>query len=76
MLHHVVMEKLCPCAKKYQTEQIRSFDTQEEALQGAHEWAESLSASFCGKHAFDVVAVDNNFVISVETGGFNEPCEI
>lgn len=76
MKHHVVLEKLCLCALKYKTEQIRSFSTKDEALQEAHEWAESLSSSFCGKHAFDVVEVDDNYVISVETGGFNEPCEI
>lgn len=76
MKHHVVLEKLCSCALKHKTEQIRSFATQDEALQEAHEWAENLSNSFCGKHSFDVVEVDANYVISVETGGFSEPCEI
>ncbi len=76
MKHHVVVEKLCLCAIKHETQQIRSFDTKDEALQEAHEWAENLSNSFCGKHAFDVVEVDDNFVISVESGGFSEPCEI
>lgn len=76
MKHHVVIEKLCLCALKYKTEQIRSFPTQEEALQEAHEWAENLSVSFCGKHSFDVVEVDKNYVISVDVGGFSEPCEI
>ncbi|MBN2816486.1 MAG: hypothetical protein JXQ67_07355 [Campylobacterales bacterium] len=76
MLYHVVLEKLCVCALKSDTEQIRSFSSKEEALLEAHEWAESLSNSFCGKHAFDVVEVENNYVISVETGGFSEPCVI
>lgn len=76
MLYHVVLEKLCLCALKSKTEQIRSFTSKEDALQEAHEWAESLSNSFCGKHAFDVVAVDDNYVISVESGGFSEPCTI
>ena len=76
MLHHVVVEKLCLCALKSQTQQIRSFKSKAEALQEAHEWAENLSSSFCGKHAFDVVEVGDNFVISVESGGFSEPCEI
>ena len=76
MKHHVVVEKLCLCAIKHETQQIRSFDTKDEAQQEAHEWAENLSNSFCGKHAFDVVEVDDNFVISVESGGFSEPCEI
>lgn len=76
MNHHIVLEKLCKCAMKHKTEQIRSFATQDEALQEAHEWAENLSNSFCGKHSFDVVEVETNYVISVETGGFSEPCEI
>jgi hypothetical protein len=76
MKHHVVLEKLCLCAIKSQMEQIRSFSTKEEALNEAHDWAEALSNSFCGKHAFDVVEVDENYVISVESGGFSEPCEI
>lgn len=76
MQYHVVIAKLCPCAIKNKTEQIRSFSTKEEAMEQANEWAESLSNSFCGKHGFDVVEVDNNFVVSVETGGFSEPCEM
>ena len=76
MKHHVVIEKLCLCAIKSGMEQIRSFDTKEEALEEAHLWAENLSDSFCGKHAFDIVEVDDNFVISVESGGFSEPCEL
>jgi HKD family nuclease len=76
MQYHVVLEKLCICAIEHKTEQIRSFNTKDEALQEAHEWAENLSNSFCGKHAFDVVEVDENYVISVERGGFNEACEL
>ncbi|MFT5660265.1 MAG: hypothetical protein ACI9TV_000906 [Sulfurimonas sp.] len=76
MQYHIVIEKLCLCALKHQTEQIRSFGTKEEAMEQASEWAETLSNSFCGKHGFDVVEVDDNFVISVEVGGFSEACEI
>jgi hypothetical protein len=76
MTHHVVLEKLCLCATKKQTEQIRSFDTKEEAQEYAYEWADSLNNSFCGKHGFDVEEVGDNFVISVEVGGFMEACEL
>lgn len=74
--YHVVLEKLCACAKKHTTEQIHSFDTKEEAEDYSYEWAEKLNTSFCGKHGFQSIAVDDNFVISVESGGFMEPCEI
>lgn len=75
-MHHVVLEKLCGCAKKQGTLQIRSFDTKNEAEEYANEWAETLNNSFCGKHGFDVVEVNDNFVISVENSTFIESCEI
>jgi hypothetical protein len=74
--HHVVLEKLCLCAKRAAVEQIRTFDTKSDAEEHAYEWADSLNNSFCGKHGFDIVEVDDNYVISVEEGGFVEACEI
>jgi len=76
MEHHIVIEKLCSCAKKNSIEQIRSFSTKEDAEEHAYEWADSLNNKFCGKHGFDVTEVNENFVISVEQGGFEEACEI
>ena len=73
---HVVIEKLCACAEKNGLERIRSFTTREEAEEHAYEWADTLNNSYCGKHGFDVVEVGENFVISVEEGGFVEACEI
>ena len=75
-MFHVVIEKLCTCAKKHNLEQIRSFNTKEEAEEHAHEWADNLNNTYCGKHGFDVVEVNDNFIISVETGGFVEACEL
>jgi len=76
MPHHIVLEKLCTCAKKANIEQIRSFESKIEAEEHAYEWADSLNNSFCGKHGFDIVEVDDNFVISLEVGGFVEACEL
>ncbi|MBU1928000.1 hypothetical protein KKG77_03265 [bacterium] len=76
MTYHVVLEKLCLCATQKQTQQIRSFNTKEEAQEHAYEWADALNNSFCGKHGFDVAEVGDNFVISVEVGGFMEACEL
>lgn len=76
MAHHVVLQKLCSCAKKHSVDQIRSFESREEAEEHAHEWAENLNNILCGKHGFDIVEVDDNFVISVEEGGFVEACEL
>jgi hypothetical protein len=76
MSYHVVLEKLCGCAKKHSLEQIRSFHSRQEAEEHAYEWADNLNNTYCGKHGFDVVEVDDNFVISVEVGGFVEACEL
>lgn len=76
MNYHVVLEKRCLCARKHNTEQIRSFETRVDAEEHAYEWADTLNNNFCGKHGFDIVEVDDNFVISVEEGGFVEACEI
>lgn len=76
MEYYVVMERLCACAKKHNLEQVRVFNTKEEAEDHSYEWADNLNNTFCGRHGFDSVAVDDNFVISVENGGFVEACEI
>jgi len=74
--YHVVIETLCSCAKKRGLEQIRSFDSRDEAEEHAHEWADTLNNRFCGKHGFDVQEVGDNFVVTVEEGGFVEACEL
>lgn len=74
--HHVVLEKRCGCAKGANMEQLRSFDTKEEAEEHAYEWADTLNNVFCGKHGFDIVEVHDKYVISVEEGGSVEACEI
>ena len=74
--YHVVIEHLCQCAKKRHLEQIRSFDSKEEAEDHSYEWADTLNNTFCGRHGFDSVEVDDNFVISVEKGSFVEVCDI
>jgi len=76
MSYYVVMERLCGCARERRQEQIRTFGTKEEAEAHAHEWAEALNSDYCGRHGFDVVAVNDHYVISVEQGGFVESCEL
>jgi hypothetical protein len=50
--------------------QIKTFDDKENALRVARAWAQQLNESFCGKHEFDVIPVDENFVISVGEGSY------
>ena len=65
MKHHVIVEKLCECAKRKNMPQIKSFDDKEIAFKIARAWAQELNSTFCGEHEFDVVEVDDNYVISV-----------
>lgn len=76
MEYHIVLERFCPCMERHKVDRIRSFNTREEAEEHAYEWADTLNTLCCGQHGFDNVAVDDNFVITVENGGFVEACEI
>lgn len=50
--------------------QIKTFDDQENAHRVARAWAQELNETFCGKHEFDVVPVDDNFVIAMSEGSY------
>ncbi len=70
MNHHVVVEKLCACARRKGMPQIRSCTSKDAAQQTANAWANELNQVFCGKHGFDVVEVDENYVIAVGEGSY------
>lgn len=70
MEHHVIIEKMCSCAKKSDLDQIISFDNKESAKNAAETQLAFMESSFCGKHNFDVTEVDDHFVIGmVEKSG-------
>ncbi len=70
MEYHVVVEKMCGCAKRQNMPQIKTFEDKESAQMVARAWAQQLNESFCGKHEFGVVAVEDNYVISVGEGSY------
>ena len=70
MEYHVVVERLCGCARRSNMPQIKTFEDKESALMVARAWAQQLNESFCSKHSFDVVPVDDNFVIAVGEGTY------
>jgi hypothetical protein len=63
MEHHVVIEKLCSCAKKEGMEQIVTFDEKGKAETAAKDQLAFMQNSFCGKHTFDITEVDDHYVI-------------
>lgn len=70
MQYHVVVEKMCKCARRKNMPQIKTFDDQENAQRVARAWAQELNETFCGQHEFNVVPVDDNFVIAVGEGSY------
>lgn len=69
MEHHVVIEKLCSCAKKEGLSQIATYDAKDVALEAAEAQLGMMNRSFCGKHEFQLVEVNDNFVIGMVGGG-------
>lgn len=69
MEHHVVIEKLCSCAKKEGLSQIATYDAKDSAFEAAQTQMGYMNSSFCGKHTFEVVEVNDNFVIGMVGGG-------
>ncbi len=74
--HHVVIERLCSCLKERNIDQIVTCNDPDEAYDLAYELSARFNDICCGKHGFDVEAVDENFVITVAQGGYCESCEI
>jgi hypothetical protein len=68
MEHHVVMEKRCSCAKREGVPQIKRFRTKTEALAGAQAQLAYIRNCFCGKHDFDIVEVNDHYVIGMLDG--------
>jgi hypothetical protein len=69
MEHHVIIEKLCSCAKKEGFAQFETFEEKALAKEGAEAQLAFMQASFCGKHNFDITEVDDHYVIGMTGGG-------
>lgn len=69
MEHHVVIEKLCSCAKKEGFSQIATYGAKDAAFEAAEAQLGVMNVNFCGKHTFQLVEVDDNFVIGMVGGG-------
>lgn len=70
MDHHIVVEKMCACARRKSMPQIKTLDNKESALRVARAWSQELNETFCGKHEFEAVEVDDNYVIAVREGSY------
>lgn len=70
MDHHIVVEKMCACARRKNMPQIKTLDNKENALRVARAWSQELNETFCGKHEFTAVEVDDNYIIAVSEGSY------
>jgi len=61
MEHHVIIEKLCSCAKKEGLDQVVTFDSKESAKNADDAQLNFISSSVCEKHSLDVTEVDDHF---------------
>jgi len=68
MEHHVIIEKLCSCAKKEGMGQIVTFGTKNDAAKAAEEQLAFMRQNFCGKHTFDITEVEEHYVIGMLGG--------
>lgn len=68
MNHHVIIEKLCSCAKKEGISQIVTCTDKQSALNAAQTLLSFMRNHFCGKHAFDITEVDDHYVIGMLGG--------
>ncbi len=68
MEYHVVVEKLCSCAKKEGMSQITTFEAKEAAFEAAETQLAHMQGHFCGKHEFQLVEVEDHYVIGMVGG--------
>lgn len=68
MEHHVIIEKLCSCAKKEGLGQITTYESKESAKSAADSQLAFMVNNFCGKHEFDVTEVNDHYVIGMLGG--------
>lgn len=68
MEHHVVIEKLCSCAKKEGLSQIATYNGKVAAQEAAQTQLAYMQGHFCGKHEFQLVEVEEHFVIGMVGG--------
>jgi predicted RNase H-like HicB family nuclease len=62
----VKIEKECGCFKRSGMENNKTFNTRDDAMKEAKEWAEEMNETFCKKHNFAIVEEGNDLIIKVE----------
>jgi hypothetical protein len=63
-MHTIKVEHVCGCFKRSDLENNIQMENKDEALAKAMSMATTMNEDFCGKHDFQLIEDNNNFVIS------------
>lgn len=63
-MHTIIVEDICGCFKRSDLENNLQIDNKDMALTKAMKMTTTMNEDFCGKHDFQLVENNNNFIIS------------
>ncbi|MGB5919022.1 MULTISPECIES: hypothetical protein [unclassified Arcobacter] len=63
-MHNIQVEHVCGCFKRSDLESNLQIENKDDALAKAMAMTTTMNEDFCGKHDFQLVEDNNNFVIS------------
>lgn len=63
-MHKIIIEKECGCFRRSDLVNNQEITSKDEALSTAISMKNQMNDEFCGKHDFDLVEDQNNFVIT------------
>lgn len=73
-MHKILVAQECGCFKRSDLSNNLSMGTKDEALTKAIEMKDIMNDEFCGKHDFEVMEDDSNFVISFKQEAHSGCC--
>lgn len=73
-MHTITVENICGCFKRSDLENNLQIQNKDDALTKAMQMTTTMNEDFCGKHDFQLVEDNNNFVISFKAAPQSSGC--
>ncbi|WP_419771240.1 MAG: hypothetical protein ACNI3C_05445 [Candidatus Marinarcus sp.] len=73
-MHKILVAQECGCFKRSDLTNNVSLPSKDEALLKAVEMKDIMNEEFCGKHGFELIEENNNFVISFKQEAHSGCC--